>query len=106
MEYPFLTSLNHKKVRLSNPAGLLKHFDEIFDKGVRCEIAGAKDEDIWGNWRGFTIGDGATWFDGLIATTEKANSKSPDFWTKGTFKVITVNNDAYYPCLKSVKSQK
>jgi hypothetical protein len=104
MEYPFLTSLHHKKIHISTPARLLEHFDEVFDEGVRCEIAKATDRDVWGNSRGFAVKDGAIWFDDLIPPGEKADPNSPDFWVKGTFKVITVNNDSYYPCLKSEKS--
>lgn len=106
MQYPFLTSINHKKVRISTPTKLLLHFDEVFDKGVRCEIAGAADQDVWGNSNGFTIKDGAIWFDDLIPPAEKIDPNSPDFWNKGSFKVITVNNDAYYPCLDREKTGK
>jgi len=106
MEYPFLTSINHRKVHISTPKKFLLHFDEIFDKGVRCEIAGASDEDVWGNWQGFTIKGGAIWFDDIIPPGEKIDIKSPDYWAKYSFKVITVNNDSYYPCHESGKAQK
>ena len=106
MEYPFLTSINHKRVHISSPARLMQHFDEIFDKGVSCEIEGAIDEDVWGNWQGFTIKAGAIWFDDRIPPGEKVDPKSPDFWTKYSFKVVTVNNDSYYPCLDSGKARK
>jgi hypothetical protein len=106
MEYPFLTSINHKSVHISTRTKLLQHFDEVFDKGVRCEIARSSDEEVWGNSHGFTIRDGAIWFDDLFPPGEKIDSKSPDFWVKGTFKVITVNNDSYYPCLVPRKAGK
>lgn len=104
MEYPFLTSINHKKMHISSPSKLMQHFDEIFDKEVRCEIKGSTDEDVWGNWQGFTIKTGAIWFDDRIPSGEKIDPKSPDFWTKYPFKVVTVNNDSsYHPCLDSEK---
>jgi hypothetical protein len=106
MEYPFLTSINHKKVYISTQTKFLQHFDEIFDKRVRCEITGASDEDVWGNSHGFTIKDGAIWFDDLIPPEENLDLKSPDFWTKGSFKVMTVNNDTDYPCLQPGKEGK
>jgi hypothetical protein len=106
MEYPFLTSINHKRVHISTPRKLLQNFDEIFDKGVRCEITGATDADVWGNSHGFTIKEGAIWFDDLLPPGEKMDPKSSDFWVKGSFKVITVNNDSYYPCLESGKAGK
>ncbi len=106
MEYPFLTVINHRKVHISSRAELLRHYDEIFDKGVRCEIAGATDEDVMGNSYGFWVMDGAIWFDDLSPPGENDDPKSPDFWTKGTFKVITVNSDSYYPCLEPEKTKK
>jgi hypothetical protein len=106
MEYPFLTSINKRKAHISTRTKFLQHFDEIFDKGVRCEILGATDRDVWGKYDGFTIGDGAIWFDDPIPAGENVDPKSPDFWSKGTFKVRTVNNDSYYPCLNSGKTAK
>jgi hypothetical protein len=104
MEYPFLTSINKKRVHISTRAKFLQHFDEIFDKGVRCSILGTTEKDVWGNWQGFTIGDGAIWFDDLSPPGENEDPNAPDFWSKGTFKVITVNNESYYPCVKSGKT--
>jgi hypothetical protein len=104
VEYPLRARLNHKAVQISTPAMLLRHFDEIFDKAVRCEISEASDKDVWGNWQGFTIKDGAVWFDQRLPPGEKFDAKSPDIWTKGSFKLITVNNDSYYTCLDSGKS--
>ena len=101
MEYPFLTFINHKKVHILTPVRLLQHFDEIFNKQVRCEIKGATDENVWGNWQGFTIKGGAIWFDDLVPPGEKIDPKSPDFWVKGSFKVITVNNDSFYSCFET-----
>jgi hypothetical protein len=101
MEYPFLTSVGHKKVHISTRAKFLQHFNEVFDNGVRCEIARATDADVWGNWQGFTIDDGAIWFDDILPRGEKIDPKSPEYWTRGKFQVITVNNDSYYPCSKS-----
>lgn len=106
MEYPFLTSINHKNVRISTPARLMLHFDEVFDKGVRCEVVGSSDNDVWGNSHGFTIKGGAIWFDDLLPPGEKWDVDSPDFWSKGKFKVITVNNDSDYPCTELGKSGK
>jgi hypothetical protein len=38
VNYPVLTSINHKRVRIHNQQQLLAHFDDIFDAGVRCSI--------------------------------------------------------------------
>jgi hypothetical protein len=104
ISYPVLTSIHHKRVHIRTQAQLLAHFDDIFDEGVRCTILNASDTDVWGNWRGFTVDGGAVWFDGIIPSGEHPDTKAPDFWTRYPFKVITVNNDSYYPCKTSSKA--
>jgi hypothetical protein len=101
ISYPVLTTLKHKEVRIRNPEQLLSHSDEIFDEGVRCAILNATEKDVWGNWRGFTIDRGAIWFDVIIPRSDRTDTNAPDYWTKFPFKIITINNDAYYPCKTS-----
>lgn len=99
IEYPLLTSLRGKRVNIRGAEELLAHYDEIFDGGVRCAILSASAKSVWGNSRGFMVGNGEIWFDGIIPQREKPDPKSPDFWTKYPFKVKTVNNDsAPGPC--------
>lgn len=99
IEYPLLTSLHGKRVNIRRAAVLLSHYDEIFDDGVRCAILGASAKSVWGNWQGFMIGNGEIWFDGIIPQREKPDPNSPEFWTKYSFKVKTVNNgSANGPC--------
>jgi hypothetical protein len=97
--YPVLTSINHKRVRIRTQQQLLAHFDDIFDAGLRCSILNATEKDVWGNWQGFTVGEGAVWFDRIIIPQgERLDTKAPDYWTKHPFKIKTINNDAEYPC--------
>ena len=35
---------------------------------VRAAILKATADDVWGNYRGFMIGDGVIWFDGIVPT--------------------------------------
>ena len=98
VSYPALTSINHRRVHIRNQQQLLAHFEDIFDAGVRCSILNATEKDVWGNWQGFTVGDGAVWFDGIIPRGEHPDTKAPDHWTKYPFKIKTVNNDAPYRC--------
>ena len=77
---------------------LLSHFDEIFDSAVRCVILNASEKAVWGNWRGFSVDGGAIWFDGIIPPGEKPDTQAPGYWKKYPMKIITVNNDAFYPC--------
>jgi len=87
-----------KKTRIRSRAEFLDNYDQIFDSGVRCEIFAASDADIWGNSHGFPVKDGALWFDDFSPPGTKDDPNAPDFWTKGTFKVMTVNNGVSYPC--------
>lgn len=98
--YPVLTSLHHKRVRITKRAQLLAHFDDIFDEGVRCAILNATEKDVWGNWQGFTVDGGAVWFDSIIPKGEHPDVKAPDFWKRYPFKIKTINNDGQYPCKK------
>ena len=61
-------------------------------------MLGATEEDVWGKYSGFTINHGAIWFDGIIPHGEHPDPSAPDYWTKYPFKVIAINNNAYYPC--------
>jgi hypothetical protein len=99
--YPVLTSLHHKRVRITKRTQLLAHFDEIFDKSVRCAILNATEKDVWGNWQGFTVDGGAVWFDGIIPQGDHPDVNATDFWTKYPFKIKTINNDGQYSCKKS-----
>jgi hypothetical protein len=102
IEYPLLTNVSHKKSRIATRAEFLSHFDEIFDDGVHCEALKASDKDVWGSWRGYTVGGGAIWFDSVIPRGEHANTNAPDFWTKYPFKIKAINNEAYDPCQSPV----
>jgi hypothetical protein len=98
VHYPVRTNLQHKSVRVSSPQQLLAHFDEIFDKGVRCAILIATEKDVWGNWQGFTVSDGVVWFDEIIPANEKPDVSSADYWKKYPIKIKTINNDADRTC--------
>jgi hypothetical protein len=98
IQYPLLASLHNKSVKIRARRELLANFDAIFDKGVRCEVMQATDKDVWGNWRGFMVGGGAIWFDDFSPPGTNDNVNAPDYWIKGTFLVMTVNNEAFYDC--------
>jgi hypothetical protein len=102
IEYPLLTEIRGKKTRIFNRANFLKHYDEIFDKGVRCAILGSSADDVWGNSHGFSVDHngqlGAIWFDDFSPPGVNEDTKAPDFWTRGTFAIMTVNNGPYNHC--------
>jgi hypothetical protein len=98
MNYPLRARSGQKSILIRSPSEFLTRFDETFDAGVRCSILGAQSSEVWGNSDGFTVGSGAIWFEGIIPKGEHPNVNAPDYWTKYPFKIITVNNEAYYPC--------
>ena len=101
VNYPLRTTLHGKRERIRSKAELLAHYDEIFDRGVRCSILAATGATVWGNWQGFMIGHGDIWFDAIVPPGDKTSLSAPDFWTRYPFKVITVNNDSHLPCATS-----
>jgi hypothetical protein len=99
-EYPLLTTRHGQKHWIRTRNELLGNFDQIFDSGVRCAVMRATDKDVWGNSRGFTVGSGAIWFDDVSPPGTNEDIHAPDFWTKGTFVIKTVNNGTNYCDLK------
>lgn len=100
IRYPVLVQLHGKKTRIRSRAEFLAHYDDIFNTGVRCEIFAASDKDIWGSSHGFTVTDGVLWFDDFSSQGTNNDPSASDFWTKGTFKVMTINNGSSYSCKK------
>lgn len=94
--YPMLTTLHGKKAQIYNRTNLLKHFNEIFDKGVRCAILQAEGSDVSGMDRGFTIWNGpvpgSIWFDDRLPPGYLFKPGSTDYWDAAPFKIVTVNN--------------
>jgi hypothetical protein len=56
---------------------------------VRSAILKATPDDVWGNSRGFMIGDGAIWFDAVIPMKLAGHPTAAG--AKYPFKLITVN---------------
>jgi hypothetical protein len=98
VDYPVQVSIHHKPLIIRDQTQLLAHFDQIFDKGVRCTILNGDEKEVWGNWRGFTVDGGSVWFDDIIPRGETPDIKVQDYWTKYPFKIKAINNAVYYPC--------
>lgn len=82
--YPLRVHLNGKTGFIRNKQQLLANYDKVFDPVMRCAVLSAKKEDVWGNWQGFTINEGAVWWE--------ASGMSDN----APFKLRTVNNGATY----------
>jgi hypothetical protein len=98
ISYPIRVSIGHRQTSVHDRNQFLAHFEQIFDKGVRCAVLGASEKNVWGNWQGFMVGGGAIWFDGIIPKGERPNPGAPNYWSKYPFKIKTINNDTHYRC--------
>jgi uncharacterized protein YecT (DUF1311 family) len=92
VNYPLRTIQKGKPAKVNNRQAFLANFDGVFDESIRCAVLSANANEVWGNYSGFTVGNGAVWFDGIIPKGEVPDTKAPDYWTKYPFKVVTLNN--------------
>lgn len=102
IHYPLLATSDGKKTRIRTEKELLARFDQVFDSGVKCAIQAASANDVWGNWQGFMVGDGAVWFDAVIPPNEKPDAKALDA-ASYPFKIKTVNHDGQRGCKSTAK---
>jgi hypothetical protein len=89
VNYPLLVTGAAGRTQVRSRAQLLSSFDGIFTAAVRNAILKATPDDVWGNSRGFMVGDGIIWFDGILPRNQAGRSVAPD--AKYPFKLITVN---------------
>ena len=86
VRYPLRVNSAGKTKLIKTKQELLKQYDNIFSPLTQCAITESRPEDVWGNYRGFMIGDGEVWWEASIS---KASSKS-----KPVFKIITINQES------------
>ena len=93
VSYPLHSYRNGKATVIKTKADLLAHYDSVFSTGARCAIKTATLDDVWGNWRGFTISAGAIWWDRIIpnSAAQKGNLQLSDL-SKFPFGVYGVNH--------------
>jgi hypothetical protein len=89
VSYPLLVTGAPGRMQVRSRAQLLSSFDGIFTATVRRAILKATPDDVWGNSRGFMIGDGVIWFDAVIPMKLAGHPTAPG--AKYPFKLITVN---------------
>jgi len=90
VRYPLRSYRNGKATVYKSKAQLLAGYSTVFTPGVRCAIQSATLSDVWGNWRGFTIGAGAIWWDRDIPNSA-ANVQTGNL-SKYPFGVFGVNH--------------
>jgi hypothetical protein len=90
VRYPLHSYRNGKATVIKTKADLLANYDTVFSPGARCAITTATLDDVWGNWRGFTISAGAIWWDRIIPNS--ASSVQPSDLSKYPFGVFGVNH--------------
>ena len=91
VNYPLLVGNTVGQRHIRSRAQLLANFDLIFTPPIRAAILKGTPDDVWGNYRGFMIGDGVIWFDAVIPRNAHPDPSAPDYWKKYPFKIITVN---------------
>ncbi len=90
IRYPLHSYRNGKATIFKTKSQLLASYDSVFTAGVRCAIKTANLDDVWGNWRGFTISAGAIWWDRIIPNS--AANPQPSDLSKYPFGVFGVNH--------------
>jgi hypothetical protein len=90
VNYPLLATPD-KKIHIRSRAQLLANYDRVFSPQVRAAILKATGDDVWGSSKGFMIGRGVIWFDGIIPRSQHSDASAQGDATKYPFKVITVN---------------
>jgi hypothetical protein len=90
IRYPLHSYRNGKATVIKTKSALLASYDTVFSAGARCAITTASLDDVWGNWRGFTIGTGAIWWDRIIPNS--AASVQVSDLSKYPFGVFGVNH--------------
>jgi len=90
VRYPLRSYRNGKATVVQNTTQFLSEYDAIFDAPARCALKAASVDDVWGNWRGFTVGAGLIWWDRIIP--DAAGNPSVSDLTKYPFGVFSVNH--------------
>jgi|SRR5215469_9797706 len=91
VRYPLRSAYpNGKATVFKTKSQLLAEYDRVFTPGLRCAIQSATLSDVWGNWRGFTIGAGVIWWDRDIPSSAM-NVQTSDL-SKYPFGVFSVNH--------------
>ena len=83
ISFPLHVRLGGKKALIKDKSQLLRHYDTVFDSSVKCAIAHARETQVRGNSRGFTVDDGVVWWE---------RGHSP----QSSFKAVRVDNTAFY----------
>ena len=91
---PLNTSLHGRRTVIRSPAVLRTHYSEIFNARIHCALKRSNTRAVWGNSHGFTIEDGALWFDLLLPPGITYDPQSPTQPAQRSFRIFNVNSDA------------
>lgn len=91
VDYPLVVTIDYKRVRIATRQSFLAHYDQIINPAERCAITAAKDSDVWGNSHGYTIDQGAVWWEKFVDKDDEKPGQEID-WAKVPFKLLTFNN--------------
>ncbi len=90
VSYPIRIAHNGKRFEIRTRQQFLQRYSQLFNAAVVCAIESAKPSDVWGNYQGFMIGNGAIWWDAVVPISEK--NPQPDSG-KYPFKIIAINGE-------------
>ena len=90
VSYPLRAAQNGKRIQIRTRQQFIERYSDVFNSAVVCAIKAAKSSDVWGNYQGFMVGNGAIWWDAVIP----ASVKDPQLDSgKYPFKIIAINNE-------------
>jgi hypothetical protein len=83
VSYPMTVQSKQASRTIANEAACRGAYDSIFNSAVLSSISREHFEDLFANWRGVMIGDGAVWFGGICSDRQCQNK---------TIKIVSINN--------------
>lgn len=65
VQYPFVATIDGKKVTVKDPAGFVSRYDKIVTPPIADAIVKQKYADLFVNYKGVMFGDGQAWVNGI-----------------------------------------
>jgi hypothetical protein len=70
IHYPITVRISGRKVKVQKSGDLLKQYTLVLNRRVKQAVAQQKVDDLFVNWQGVMIGNGAIWFNQLNNSKE------------------------------------
>lgn len=96
IQFPLVVNQTNGPLLINNSKQFAAVYGQVFDRSLKSEILHQSYAELFGNWQGVMIGNGAVWFTGICAP-----SSQPGECRDSRIRITTINRTA----LKSVVSQ-